>query len=619
MNPSLLSVLRVSAVTAVLGFGAPAAAQMPTQIQFLDSMMRPITRAGMVTPARPIRALDAMGMAVPNTTIRFSWSPICGGMPPYDVMTDSMGMAMTPPFATGIVSGTCTVTMELLASMMQTMYMVEVYNTPDIVVMRAPGGMINAMTGNTFLFGISASVRGYALPNVPVTFSVSSPGMANVSSLTPMSAMTDAMGAVMASAMANSMAGTYQINASVDGAMAMWVVSQTASSMMPPPPSPQVQVTRQASGASPAGTGPITVSLFNSPCTFAASSFMGMQAASVPSPPPGIAFPHGLVSLRLDSCGTGQSVTMAIDYPEQVPPTAAFWRYGPTADDSTSHWYRVPAEIESHRLRVTLTDGAMGDDDMMRNGSIGVLGGVGLPGGVLQDLWWSGNAESGWGMSMVQHRDVLFAVIYAYDSAGRPTWYAMPGGQWNASRMVYTGALYQPRGTPYFQYDAAHLSVGPALGTATLTFMDASNAMLDYTIGGVSGRKSIVRQIYGATDLSDHGSHADMWWGGSAQNGWGVAMMQQYASLFTVWFTYDANGSPTWFVMPGGTWTSSDTYEGRMYRTTSSPWVGVAYDPARLQVTDAGAFRLRLNGDSPTLDYTLDGRTGTLRLSHQPF
>ena len=71
--------------------------------------------------------------------------------------------------------------------------------------------------------------------------------------------------------------------------------------------------------------------------------------------------------------------------------------------------------------------------------------------------------------------------------------------------------------------------------------------------------------------------------------------------------------------MPGGTWTSDDTYDGRSYRTTGSPWVAQAYDPARLQVFDAGTFRLRFSGDTATLDYDVEGRSGTLLLEREPF
>jgi hypothetical protein len=56
------------------------------------------------------------------------------------------------------------------------------------------------------------------------------------------------------------------------------------------------------------------------------------------------------------------------------------------------------------------------------------------PANPLKDMWWSGSAENGWGMSIVQHDDVLFGVIYAYDAGGKPTWFVMPGGDWNAAK-----------------------------------------------------------------------------------------------------------------------------------------------------------------------------------------
>src|SRR5688572_14920217 len=59
-----------------------------------------------------------------------------------------------------------------------------------------------------------------------------------------------------------------------------------------------------------------------------------------------------------------------------------------------------------------------------------------------QDMWWGGTGENGWGMSVVQHGERLFVAIYAYDAAGAPTWYVMPGGTWNAQRTAVSGALY---------------------------------------------------------------------------------------------------------------------------------------------------------------------------------
>jgi hypothetical protein len=236
-----------------------------------------------------------------------------------------------------------------------------------------------------------------------------------------------------------------------------------------------------------------------------------------------------------------------------------------------------------------------------------------------QDMWWAGWEENGWGMSVVQHDGVLFQVIYAYDSGGKPIWYVMPGGAWNAAHTAYSGALYVPHGTPFTAYDASRLVAGDPVGQATVDFTDPANVALSYTIGGVQGRKSMSRQPFGPVDPSGGIVVGDMWWGGPQQNGWGVAVLQQYRSLFVVWFTYDATGAPTWLVVPAGFWSDAQTWEGRAYRTTSSPWLGRAYDKSLFASTDAGIVRLHFAGDTGTLDYSIDGRIGSIPISRQGF
>ena len=237
------------------------------------------------------------------------------------------------------------------------------------------------------------------------------------------------------------------------------------------------------------------------------------------------------------------------------------------------------------------------------------------------DMWWAGFAENGWGMSVVQHDGMLFNVIYAYDASGKPTWYVMPGGSWNEAKTAFHGALYRPHGTPFSSYDPARFVVGEAVGEATLTMVDGGTLTLDYSIGGASGRKTVTRQLFGPQDTPAlAGDHADMWWGGAKQNGWGIALLQQYRTLFGVWFTYDGDGAPTWFVLPSGFWSSPGTYEGRMFRTTGSPWPGARYDATAFRSTDVGPFKLRFAADgSATLDYAVDGRGGSLSLARQPF
>jgi len=238
----------------------------------------------------------------------------------------------------------------------------------------------------------------------------------------------------------------------------------------------------------------------------------------------------------------------------------------------------------------------------------------------MQDLWWAGAAENGWGMSLVQHPSgVLFSVVYAYDAEGEPTWYVMPGGTWNADHTALTGPIYSPRGAPYSAYDPSRFVPGDPAGSATLTFFDANTAALDFEIAGVAGHKNISRQAFGKSDGQFHPNLSDMWWGGVAQNGWGIGLLQQQASLFTVWYTYDASGKPTWFVMPDGTWSDANTYSGRLYRTTGSPWLGQAYDPSRLVVTDVGSATWRFTLAGAALDYTVGGNAGTMDLVRQPF
>ncbi|HEX6635836.1 MAG TPA: Ig-like domain-containing protein [Usitatibacter sp.] len=236
-----------------------------------------------------------------------------------------------------------------------------------------------------------------------------------------------------------------------------------------------------------------------------------------------------------------------------------------------------------------------------------------------QDLWWAGWGENGWGMSVVQHRDILFSVIYAYDDAGKPIWYVMPGGSWNPARTIFSGPLYRPHGAPFAAYDTTRFDVGPPIGQASLDFTDASHVVLSYTIDGVSGRKSISREPFGPVDLSGAIDVGDMWWGGMAQNGWGIAVLQQYRTLFAVWFTYDDEGKPVWYVMPSGYWSDPQTWAGHIYRTTGSPWLARAYDPSLFHTIDVGTFRLRFSGDTGTFDYTVDGRSGSIPIQRQPF
>src|SRR5690349_6136608 len=114
-----------------------------------------------------------------------------------------------------------------------------------------------------------------------------------------------------------------------------------------------------------------------------------------------------------------------------------------------------------------------------------------------QDLWWAGSQENGWGMSISQQGSSLFTVLYVYDASGNPQWVVMPQAAWNSTFTSVTGSLYIPSGSPYSSYDASRFVANSAVGTASIDFANTNNATLRYTINGVSGSKSITRQVFG--------------------------------------------------------------------------------------------------------------------------
>ena len=238
------------------------------------------------------------------------------------------------------------------------------------------------------------------------------------------------------------------------------------------------------------------------------------------------------------------------------------------------------------------------------------------------DMWWAGQAENGWGMSIQQHGNIQFNALYIYDSNGKPTWYVLPNGTWNANFTSYTGLLYQPTSAPLNNYTPAQLVVPPSPGNVTLNFTSNSTATLQYTINGVSGQKSMQRQAFGAG--TSPLAVGDMWWVGESQNGWGINLVQHAGIVFGVWYTYGLDGKPTWYVLPTGTW-NGNTYSGLFYSTAGSAWLGTTYNPGQLAVTEAGTMSFSFaNANAATMNYTFTsgpfaGTTQSKNIVRQPY
>ena len=238
------------------------------------------------------------------------------------------------------------------------------------------------------------------------------------------------------------------------------------------------------------------------------------------------------------------------------------------------------------------------------------------------DMWWAGTSENGWGMSIQQHGNIQFNAVYVYDDAGKPVWYVMPDGSWNADYTRYAGPVYQPTSAPLNNYSPAQFAPGSPVGNVTIHFSSDSTATLQYTINGKFGQKSLQRQVFGA------GSApllvGDMWWGGDTQNGWGINLVQQSGIVFGVWYSYGPDGKSTWYVLPNGSWTGT-SYSGSFYSTTGSAWLGTPYNPAQLVATPVGTMSFNFaNANNANFSYhftagLFSGVSQTKPLIRQPY
>jgi hypothetical protein len=244
----------------------------------------------------------------------------------------------------------------------------------------------------------------------------------------------------------------------------------------------------------------------------------------------------------------------------------------------------------------------------------------------LAPLWWGGPGQSGWGVSIPQHGSSIFPVYFTYDSAGRPTWFVLEG-EWGSGVVgSYFGTnLVQYLGSPYFAFDTTKVTVA---GTSHGYVLFDSPAALRFVVSDTRPISPPPPATVLALQPFDFAPAikqpergvGDIWWGGPSQSGWGITIAEAQGNLFVVWFTYDAAGLPVWFSMSEGAWVDANTWSGPIYRTSGSPGIGAAYDPAAFRETKVGDFTLRFAGTTrATFDYSLEGHSGSLPLERFPF
>lgn len=196
------------------------------------------------------------------------------------------------------------------------------------------------------------------------------------------------------------------------------------------------------------------------------------------------------------------------------------------------------------------------------------------------DLWWT-PTESGWGLSLSHHNDQMFGVLYIYDLDGSPTWFTIPGGTFSSDQKSFRGDIYRTTGPrPDQTFDISRVQ-STKVGSASIVFGDANNAILDYTLNDVVLRKAITRQLFGDWPSSYPLDETDLWWN-VRESGWGLGITRQGNKGFATLFIHDVNGKPIWLVGPDCTirfFGFSDVrrnYSCKMYATRgtsySAPW-----------------------------------------------
>ena len=96
--------------------------------------------------------------------------------------------------------------------------------------------------------------------------------------------------------------------------------------------------------------------------------------------PPGVSFPFGFFRFTINGVDPGGAITVTLYLPAGVD---SFWKFGPTPDDPTNHWYEFTydgetgAEINDDTVTLHLVDGLRGDHDL--NGGNGTIVDPGAP------------------------------------------------------------------------------------------------------------------------------------------------------------------------------------------------------------------------------------------------
>ena len=159
------------------------------------------------------------------------------------------------------------------------------------------------------------------------------------------------------------------------------------------------------------------------------------------------------------------------------------------------------------------------------------------------------------------------------------------------------------------------------LNTSYVAFIGATPEVMSISFIRVSDERSVF-EVEGMTRMSGAVSvgasavaRAGMWYVPN-ESGWGLSLTLGATVVripFVVLYVYSGS-TPTWYVMPSGTWTADNRFEGDLYVTTGSDWRTPAFTPGSVNKTGRLAMTFTSNS-AATLEYTIADSTGTRTVS----
>jgi hypothetical protein len=152
-----------------------------------------------------------------------------------------------------------------------------------------------------------------------------------------------------------------------------------------------------------------------------------------------------------------------------------------------------------------------------------------------------------------------------------------------------------------------------SLPTDGVTAINRSSAMMPNRATNYAGASGAVADAVA--------NYEGLWWNApaSSESGWGINFEHQGDIIFATWFTYDATGKGWWLVMTASK-TVTNTYSGKLYKTTGPAFNATPFNPLQVTPTEVGAGTLTFSdANNATFAYTVNGISQAKNITHQVF